>query len=157
MKRNYGFIVALLVAGSMFSVQAKEHVKYTQVMSESKFNSTLKDNEHVVVWFYYYAKKGNKAQMEQNMTTAHYEDMSALYNKVAHVEQYKDKNIKFIAVNVSTKEGENIFDKNSVLDDGTLVELPAILLFRNGKMIDNQMSGAMTETRVKSFIERYFK
>jgi hypothetical protein len=143
----------------VFSSKGAGRVKYAQVGTSSEFDTIINDksHKHVVVWFYYYAQEGEKKNIAQNMSTADYESMRTLFNKVADVEQYKDKASRFVAINVATKEGERIFDNYSVLDDGTLVELPAILLFRNGRMIDNQMGGVMTEKRVESFIERYFK
>jgi|GEM_PF-6676024 len=146
-----------LTIGLVGMVEAKSNRQYTYVTSQKYFNSYIKSKPHVVVWFYHYAKKGDKRELTENMSKDDFDATRALYNKVADVEKYNDKdNIIFLSVNVARNGGQKIFAEHRVLDDGTIIELPAIVLFRNGRMVENEVGGKMTEERVEKFIERSF-
>ncbi len=148
MKNNTILCAALLSVLMVSAVEAKTKNYYTEAKNVESFDTMLKDKKHTVVWFYNY----------KNMSRNDYKNLQKIYDKVANTERYTDReNLQFLAVNVSTKQGRNIFNRYNELNDTTMVELPAILLFRDGKMVNNQLSGEMTKERIKSFIERYFK
>lgn len=130
------------------SAEARTVSNYTKVKTPAAFDKMLAKKKHTVVWFYDY----------KEMPTQDYTNLEAIYDKVANVERYEDKkDMQFLAVDVSTKQGRAIFHNYNELNDDTMVELPAILLFKdNGKMVDNQLSGNMTKDRIKSFIQREF-
>lgn len=147
MKKQNIFYVLLLSVLMGGAVEAKQKSYFSEVGTEKTFDEMLAGKRHVVVWFYDY----------KNMAKKDYNNLRVIYDKVANTERYQDKeNLQFLAVNVSTKQGRTIFNRYNQLNDTTMVELPAILLFKNGKMVNNQLGGAMTKERIKSFIERYF-
>ena len=134
-------IVTLMNAG------VDSQTYYTTITGESTFDKMLAEKKHTVVWFY----------NDKNMTREDYNNLRTIYNKVANIERYVDgDNLQFLAVNASSTTGRKIFLRYNELNDTTLVTLPAILLFRDGKMVNNQLSGEMTKERIKSFVERYF-
>ncbi len=145
-KKSVVAVLSLMMV-TLMNAGVDSQTYYTTVKQVSSFDKLLAQKKHTVVWFY----------DAKNMTIEEYNDLRAIYNKVANIERYVDRdNLQFLAVNVSSKSGRKIFTRYNELNDTTLVTLPAILLFKDGKMVNNQLSGEMTKERIKSFVERYF-
>lgn len=148
MKFTFKHIVTAITLSLVMVSMVEAKKNYTTIKSMSQFNDALKAKKQTVVLFLDRKAMGKQA----------YNDLEKTYDKFANTERYMDKqNLQFLMVNTAYKKNHVIFEKHKVLNDGTIVEKPVILLFRNGKMIDNQLSGDMSKKRMKSFIERNFK
>ena len=147
------YIVGLTVFVGLCAVTLEAAKNYEKITSIAQFDKLRKNKKHLVVWFYRKSPKETLSKAEQR---AH-DKLTKIYENVAGLELEKDKNkIAFVSVNVAKDDGGEIFQRYNELDEGDMVSLPAILLFNNGKMIDNQMGGAMSTKRIKSYVERYF-
>ncbi len=146
--RNIAAVAVLsLIIGGGVSAAVDSEAYYTPVKSVTTFDKMLAQKKHTVVWFY------NASAMSKES----FNNLQAIYNKVANIERYVDQdNLQFLAVNTASKSGRKIFVRYNEMNDTTLVKQPAILLFKDGKMVNNQLSGEMTKERIKSFVERYF-
>jgi hypothetical protein len=129
-------------------VAEKVNRNYINIKSLSEFNNQIKRKDHSVVLFFDRADMGEGA----------YNKVKQAFDRAADIELYKDKkNLQFLKVNTGYKDNLRIFQENRVLASGEIAEKPVILLFRNkGKMIDNQLSGDITEEHVRRFVENYF-
>lgn len=147
MSVNNRVSVTLLSLFTVASAEARTVSNYSTVKTQAGFDKMLAKKKHTVVWFY----------DSKNMAAQDYTNLEAIYNKVADVERYEDKkDMQFLAVDTSTKQGRAVFQRYNEMNDTTMVDLPAILLFKNGKMVNNQISGNMNKERIKAFIQREF-
>ncbi len=150
MKFTFKHIVtAMALSLAMVSVaEAKKSRNYTNIKSMDQFNKTVKQKAHTVVLFFDNAEMSEKS----------YNKVKKAFDNSADLKLYTEqKNLQFLKVNTAYGDNHRIFEENKVLNDGTIAKKPVIFLFRNGKMIDNQLSGNITEKRIKRFVENYFK
>ena len=156
MKLRYAFMGVVLSVSVCCMLEAAKN--YTKVTTIAEFDKLLKAKPHMVVWFYRKEPKQTLTPVEQQ---AH-DTLTGIYERVAGLELKKDKKkIVFVSINAVKGDGENIFQQYNILNDGegTLITLddgPKIILFKNGKMINSEMGGFMSEEGLKSYVERYF-
>lgn len=144
-------IVSTADAAKKVTKAEKVERNYINIKSPSQFDTQIKMKKHTVVLFFDRSDKGGERA---------YDRAKKAYDAAADVELYKDqKDLQFLKVNTAYGDGDNhkIFDEYRVLNDGSIARKPVIFLFNNGKMIDNQLSGNVTEKRVRRFVESYFK
>lgn len=152
MIRNYCIGAAALSLVMVSTLEAaKVNRNYINIKSVDQFNKQIKQKKHTVVLFFDRSDKGGERA---------YNKAKKAYDAAADVELYKDqKDLQFLKVNTAYGDNHIIFDDYRIIndEDNTIARTPVIFLFVNGKVINNLLSGNITEKRVRNFVEGYFK